>query len=205
MPPCVCFQYVVLSIKATCGHCLNQTSQVTWSHTACLTTGTLSNNSSQGMLRLILQHCGIQKTRCESLYSPPHCLVIVAIAEQRSFQLTEEQYMEKMDGVSYRLNVLGQTTLVRSFLQQPARAKGGLPKRPVMGTAVSHMYVCGLVILCTYIAFSATSAHLIQPIYISSWGREFSCTCWLSCTCWCLTFAVTWIKRGCSCHHMQTA
>ncbi|MEW5302045.1 MAG: hypothetical protein WDW38_008676 [Sanguina aurantia] len=57
--------------------------------------------------------------------------------EQRSFQLTEEQYMEKMDGVSYRLNVLGQTTLVRSFLQQPARAKGGLPKRPVMGTAVS--------------------------------------------------------------------
>lgn len=32
--------------------------------------------------------------------------------EQRSFQLTEEQYMEKLDGIAYLLNALEQTEKV---------------------------------------------------------------------------------------------
>ncbi|KAL6746600.1 hypothetical protein V8C86DRAFT_1820329 [Haematococcus lacustris] len=57
--------------------------------------------------------------------------------EQRSFRMTEEQYMEKMDSVAYLVNVLDQTQLVRAFLQKPAKSEKGLPKRPVVGTAIS--------------------------------------------------------------------
>lgn len=102
---------------------------------------------------------------------PRRCLATVATPEQRSFQLTEEQYMEKMDGVSYRLNVLGQTTLVRSFLQQPARAKGGLPKRPVMGTAVrlSRPWAWHSVHLCIACLLTHISAHPIRnKLFVSA-------------------------------------
>jgi hypothetical protein len=57
--------------------------------------------------------------------------------EQRSFILTEAQYVEKLEGVCARLHVLGRTRLVRSFLEAPAKSQKGLPRRPTMGTAVS--------------------------------------------------------------------
>ncbi|GFR40741.1 hypothetical protein Agub_g1351, partial [Astrephomene gubernaculifera] len=57
--------------------------------------------------------------------------------EQRSFKLTEQQYMEKLDGVAYLLGALGQTNVVRAFLREKARSQKGLPARPVVGTAVS--------------------------------------------------------------------
>ncbi|GLI69234.1 hypothetical protein VaNZ11_013809 [Volvox africanus] len=57
--------------------------------------------------------------------------------EQRSFKLTEQQYMEKLDGVAYLVGALGQTDKVRAFLKEPARSQKGLPPRPVVGTAIS--------------------------------------------------------------------
>ncbi|KAG2433568.1 hypothetical protein HYH02_012685 [Chlamydomonas schloesseri] len=56
--------------------------------------------------------------------------------EQRSFKLTEAQYMEKLDGVVYLIGALGQTDKVRAFLKEPARSQKGLPARPVVGTAI---------------------------------------------------------------------
>ncbi|PNH04303.1 hypothetical protein TSOC_009553, partial [Tetrabaena socialis] len=56
---------------------------------------------------------------------------------QRSFKLTEEQYMEKMEGAAYLVGALGQTDKVRAFLQEPARSQKGLPPRPVVGTAIT--------------------------------------------------------------------
>jgi len=60
--------------------------------------------------------------------------------EQRSFKMSEETYMEKLDSVAYLVNVLGQTTKVRAFLRAPAKAERGLPKRPVVGCAVSIQF-----------------------------------------------------------------
>lgn len=57
--------------------------------------------------------------------------------EQRSFQMTEEQYMEKLDGVAAMLDILQRSEKVRSFLQAPARSQNGLPRRPVVGTAIT--------------------------------------------------------------------
>eukprot|EP00198_Chlamydomonas_reinhardtii_P003815 XP_001693151.1 predicted protein [Chlamydomonas reinhardtii] len=57
--------------------------------------------------------------------------------EQRSFKLTEAQYMEKLDGVAYLVGALGQTDKVRAFLKEPARSQKGLPARPVVGTAIT--------------------------------------------------------------------
>ncbi|GIL92528.1 hypothetical protein Vretifemale_20045 [Volvox reticuliferus] len=57
--------------------------------------------------------------------------------EQRSFKLSEQQYMEKLDGVAYLVGALGQTDKVRAFLKEPARSQKGLPPRPVVGTAIS--------------------------------------------------------------------
>jgi hypothetical protein len=56
---------------------------------------------------------------------------------QRSFQLTADQYAEKLDNVAQLVNVLGQTDKVRAFLNAPAKATKGLPPRPVVGTAVT--------------------------------------------------------------------
>jgi hypothetical protein len=58
--------------------------------------------------------------------------------EQRSFRLTPEQYEEKTDSIAYMVNVLGQTQRVRTVLSAKARSEKGLPKRPVVGTAVSE-------------------------------------------------------------------
>jgi hypothetical protein len=38
--------------------------------------------------------------------------------------------------VAYLLTILGQAKKVRTFLQQPARSVKGLPRRPVVGTAI---------------------------------------------------------------------
>lgn len=57
--------------------------------------------------------------------------------EQKSFKMTEEQYSEKLDSIAYLVNVLGQTDKVRGFLRQRARSEKGLPRRPVVGTAIS--------------------------------------------------------------------
>lgn len=46
------------------------------------------------------------------------------------------RYLDKVDSVAYMVNVLGQTERVRSFLIAPARSDRGLPRRPVVGTAV---------------------------------------------------------------------
>jgi len=56
---------------------------------------------------------------------------------QRSFRMTEDQYMDKIESIAYMLNVLGQTLKVREFLGAPAKSQKGLPRRPVMGTAIS--------------------------------------------------------------------
>lgn len=60
--------------------------------------------------------------------------------EQRSFKMTEEQYMEKLDAVATMVNVLGQTDKVRSFLSAPAKSQNGMPRRPVVGTAISIQF-----------------------------------------------------------------
>eukprot|EP00195_Chlamydomonas_chlamydogama_P015878 CAMPEP_0202911572 /NCGR_PEP_ID=MMETSP1392-20130828/55338_1 /ASSEMBLY_ACC=CAM_ASM_000868 /TAXON_ID=225041 /ORGANISM="Chlamydomonas chlamydogama, Strain SAG 11-48b" /LENGTH=289 /DNA_ID=CAMNT_0049602127 /DNA_START=104 /DNA_END=970 /DNA_ORIENTATION=- len=57
--------------------------------------------------------------------------------EQRSFKLTEEQYIEKLDSICYVVNALEQAEVVRSFLKTPAKSQKGLPPRPVVGTAIS--------------------------------------------------------------------
>lgn len=76
---------------------------------------------------------------CVKTTSPPHRWQHL---EQRSFKMTEAQYMDKVDSVAYMVNVLGQTARVREFLSSRARSERGLPRRPVVGTAVSGVFVC---------------------------------------------------------------
>eukprot|EP00798_Chlamydomonas_sp_ICE-L_P002224 gene2224-33786_t len=57
--------------------------------------------------------------------------------EARSFRMTEEQYMEKLDSIAYLLNAVDQADSVRSQLSGPARSSNGMPARPVPGTAIS--------------------------------------------------------------------
>ncbi|KAF5827885.1 hypothetical protein DUNSADRAFT_18588 [Dunaliella salina] len=47
--------------------------------------------------------------------------------EQRSFKMTEAQYIDKVDSVAYMVNVLGQTEKVRGFLSASARSERGEP------------------------------------------------------------------------------
>ena len=66
------------------------------------------------------------------------CLNIMWVhQEQRSFKMTEEQYMDKLDSIAMLVNRLGQTDKVRAFLKAPAKSHKGLPPRPVVGTAIS--------------------------------------------------------------------
>jgi len=72
------------------------------------------------------------------------------------------RYNDKVDSVAYMVNVLGQTERVRGFLMERARSKGGLPRRPIVGTAVGvrvracvlcvraceHVCVCVCVRMC---------------------------------------------------------
>uniref|UniRef100_A0A383VWH4 Uncharacterized protein n=1 Tax=Tetradesmus obliquus TaxID=3088 RepID=A0A383VWH4_TETOB len=66
------------------------------------------------------------------------CLNIMWLhLEQQSFKMSVEQYTEKLDGIAAMVNVLGQTDKVRAFLKAPAKSQKGLPRRPVVGTAIS--------------------------------------------------------------------
>ncbi|KAF8064549.1 hypothetical protein HT031_003349 [Scenedesmus sp. PABB004] len=58
-------------------------------------------------------------------------------AEQRSFKMSPSQYAEKLEGVAALCNALGQTDKVRAFLSAPAKSQNGLPRRPVVGTAIT--------------------------------------------------------------------
>lgn len=51
--------------------------------------------------------------------------------------MSHQQYLQKLDAVAALVNRLSQTAKVRAFLQAPAKAHKGLPRRPVVGTAVS--------------------------------------------------------------------
>lgn len=56
---------------------------------------------------------------------------------QRSFPMTEEEYMDKADGICILLNAWGKQGQVRAFLKQKPKAKNGMPPRPIVGTAVA--------------------------------------------------------------------
>ncbi|KAG2498067.1 hypothetical protein HYH03_003827 [Edaphochlamys debaryana] len=57
--------------------------------------------------------------------------------EQRSFKMTEAQYMDKLDSVAFLVGALGQADKVRAFLKERAKSHNGLPPRPVMGSAIT--------------------------------------------------------------------
>lgn len=56
--------------------------------------------------------------------------------EQRSFPMSEEDYLEKLDGIAYYLRIWNQVDRVVAFLNLKPKAKRGLPARPVVGIAV---------------------------------------------------------------------
>ena len=56
---------------------------------------------------------------------------------QRSFPLTEEQYVERLGSVAYMLNAWNQPAFVRAFFAEPPIPRRGLPSRPRVDTAVS--------------------------------------------------------------------
>lgn len=57
--------------------------------------------------------------------------------DQRSFPMTEEQFMDKLDTIAEYLRAWKQDEVVRTFLLEPPKSKRGLPSRPVTGNAVS--------------------------------------------------------------------
>ena len=56
---------------------------------------------------------------------------------QRSFPMKEQDYLDKLDGVSIYLQALGQAERVVAFLQEPIAPRRGLPSRPIVGSAVN--------------------------------------------------------------------
>lgn len=56
---------------------------------------------------------------------------------QRSFPMSGEEYIEKMDGVVLALRAWGQLETVEAFLREPIAPRRGLPSRPIIGNAVS--------------------------------------------------------------------
>lgn len=56
---------------------------------------------------------------------------------QKSFPLSEEQYMMKLEGIASTVRMLNGEKVVRDFFARPPKPEGGLPARPVVGTAVS--------------------------------------------------------------------
>lgn len=57
--------------------------------------------------------------------------------DQRSFPMSEAEYMDKLDGISMLLNIWSKQGDVRLFLKAPAKSKNGMPPRPIVGHAVS--------------------------------------------------------------------
>ena len=59
------------------------------------------------------------------------------IPGKRSFPMTEEEYLDKMDGVAIYLEAWGQAETVIAFLKSPIAPRRGLPSRPIVGNAVA--------------------------------------------------------------------
>jgi hypothetical protein len=76
----------------------------------------------------------LQKCTPSSVTQLPVCRVHV---DQRSFPMTEEQYLDKLDGIAMLMNVWNRQTQVRTFFKEPAKPKNGMPARPIVGTAVA--------------------------------------------------------------------
>merc|ERR1719313_854373 len=55
---------------------------------------------------------------------------------QKSFPLTEEQYLLKLDGLAQKVRELQQEGVVRDFFNKEPKAERGLPAYPNVGTAV---------------------------------------------------------------------
>lgn len=64
-------------------------------------------------------------------------LIYHAFLGQRSFPMTEEEYLDKMDGVALYLEAWGQAETVIAFLKSPVAPRRGLPSRPIVGNAVA--------------------------------------------------------------------
>lgn len=56
---------------------------------------------------------------------------------QRSFPMSESDFIDKMDGVAYYLEAWGQSKRVVDFLKEPVAPRRGLPSRPIVGNAVT--------------------------------------------------------------------
>ena len=56
---------------------------------------------------------------------------------QRSFSLSEEEYMDKLGTIAEFVNAAGEQGKVRKEMQGPLKGKNGMPRRPVVGTAIS--------------------------------------------------------------------
>jgi hypothetical protein len=56
---------------------------------------------------------------------------------QRSFPLSKETFMDKLDSVAMALNAWGQATYIREWFRQPPAPRAGLPSRPRVDTAVT--------------------------------------------------------------------
>eukprot|EP00892_Ulva_mutabilis_P012891 jgi/Ulvmu1/9975/UM059_0024.1 len=57
--------------------------------------------------------------------------------DQRSFPMTPEQYLDKLDSIAMLLNVWERQAYVRDFFRQKPMPKNGMPPRPIVGTAVA--------------------------------------------------------------------
>lgn len=64
-------------------------------------------------------------------------LIYHAFLGQRSFPMTEEEYVDKLDGVALYLEAWGQAETVIAFLKSPVAPRRGLPSRPIVGNAVA--------------------------------------------------------------------
>lgn len=56
---------------------------------------------------------------------------------QRSFPMSEEDYLDKLDGIALCLRTWNQADRVVSFLRQPPKPRGGMPSRPIVGNSVA--------------------------------------------------------------------
>jgi hypothetical protein len=56
---------------------------------------------------------------------------------QRSFPMSEEAYLDKVDGICLLLNAWNKQSQVRTFFREKPQTKHGMPPRPIVGTAVA--------------------------------------------------------------------
>jgi hypothetical protein len=56
---------------------------------------------------------------------------------QRSFPLSEQEYVDKIDGICMLLNAWNKQGQVRAFMQEKPLSRNGMPPRPIVGVAVA--------------------------------------------------------------------